>query len=142
MKKSEKTKEFQVKLFDNFKKSVQTNFVLADEIADLLHISKDAAYRRIRGETLIDIEELMSLCDHFRRSLDAVIGNIGLNQIRCLYTPLDMKEEKNLMAYTDNLAYSLKRIKESSENEILLSASCIPIFCMDDFKDLVLFNFF
>jgi transcriptional regulator with XRE-family HTH domain len=43
---------------------------LVDEVADLLSISNDSAYRRIRGEKPISLEEMQKLATHFKISLD------------------------------------------------------------------------
>lgn len=46
---------------------------MVDEIAEILGISSDSVYRRIRGEKPIAISELKLLCDHFHISLDQVL---------------------------------------------------------------------
>jgi hypothetical protein len=43
---------------------------MVDEVADLLNISNDSAYRRIRGEKPIALEEMQKLATHFKISLD------------------------------------------------------------------------
>ena len=43
---------------------------LVTEMAELLNISNDSAYRRIRGEKAISFEEMQKLCTHFKVSLD------------------------------------------------------------------------
>jgi hypothetical protein len=43
---------------------------MVDEVAELLSISNDSAYRRIRGEKAIAFEELQVLCSHYNISLD------------------------------------------------------------------------
>lgn len=46
---------------------------LVDELADLLSISRDSAYRRIRGETELSLREAHLLANHFSLSLDAIL---------------------------------------------------------------------
>ena len=43
---------------------------MVDELADLLNISNDSAYRRIRAEKPISFEELQEICVHYHISLD------------------------------------------------------------------------
>ena len=43
---------------------------LVDAIADILNISNDSAYRRIRGEKPISLEEIQKLAAHYKISLD------------------------------------------------------------------------
>ena len=60
----------QVLFFQHLKAQLPPHLSLVDEIADLLHISKDSAYRRIRAEKPISFEELQKICVHYHLSLD------------------------------------------------------------------------
>src|ERR1700755_2028544 len=56
--------------FQHVKNNLPPHLSMVDEVAELLEISNDSAYRRIRGEKAISFEELRTLCSHFRISLD------------------------------------------------------------------------
>jgi hypothetical protein len=56
--------------FRHIKASLAGHLSLVDEVADLLNISNDSAYRRIRGEKLLSFEEIQILCTHYKISLD------------------------------------------------------------------------
>jgi plasmid maintenance system antidote protein VapI len=60
----------QVAFFQHLKSLLPQTTTLVDTIADLLDISNDSAYRRIRGETPISLEEIQKLATHFKISLD------------------------------------------------------------------------
>lgn len=45
-----------------------------DELADILNISKDSAYRRIRGETILSLDEAKKLCDKTGVSIDSLFS--------------------------------------------------------------------
>jgi hypothetical protein len=63
----------QVQLFQHLKN--KTNAAsLVDEIASALDISTDSAYRRIRGEKPVTLEELYILCNRYQLSLDAIFN--------------------------------------------------------------------
>ena len=62
------TGELQLKLFSAIKSKMPENISPAEEIAKLLNISTDSAYRRMRGEKTISIDELYVLCSHFQVS--------------------------------------------------------------------------
>ena len=50
------------KLFlDLIKGKSKTNSSFVDDLADLLAVSKDSAYRRIRGETPLQFDEIRKL---------------------------------------------------------------------------------
>jgi hypothetical protein len=63
----------QVAFFQHIKAFLQPQKSLVDEVADLLFISTDSAYRRIRGETPISLEEIQKLASHYRISLDQLL---------------------------------------------------------------------
>ena len=56
--------------FQHIKSSLASHLSLVDEVADLLKISNDSAYRRIRGEKPLSFEEIKVLCAQYRISLD------------------------------------------------------------------------
>ena len=64
----------QQQLFQAVKARLQVESSMADEIAKLLNISTDSAYRRIRGEKMITLEELHAICINYRISLDQLMG--------------------------------------------------------------------
>jgi plasmid maintenance system antidote protein VapI len=64
------TGNIQVRFFQHIKSLVPPHIALVDEIAGLLSISTDSAYRRIRGEKPISIDEAALLAAHFKLSMD------------------------------------------------------------------------
>jgi hypothetical protein len=62
------------KSFNHIKTVLPSNLSLADEIADLLDVSVDSAYRRIRGEKQISFEEIQKLSNHFKISIDKILN--------------------------------------------------------------------
>ena len=47
-------------LMERIKDALPSNMSLVDELADLLQVSNDSAYRRMRGETALSIEIFFS----------------------------------------------------------------------------------
>lgn len=64
----------QLKFFQHVKSKLPTNVSFVDEIADLLNISNDSAYRRIRADKPISFEELQKLCVQYKVSLDQFLN--------------------------------------------------------------------
>jgi plasmid maintenance system antidote protein VapI len=60
----------QVAFFQHIKNLLPEHIALVDAIADILNISNDSAYRRIRGEKPISLEEMQKLAAHYQISLD------------------------------------------------------------------------
>src|SRR5471030_2569411 len=73
---TKKTQESaQTKLMQRLKDALPSNLSLVDELADLLKVSNDSAYRRMRGETALSIEEIAAICKHFKLSFDAFLNS-------------------------------------------------------------------
>jgi hypothetical protein len=64
----------QILFFRHLKSILPPHLSIADEVAGLLNISPDSAYRRIRGEKPISLEELRVLSVHFNVSVDQVLN--------------------------------------------------------------------
>jgi len=66
--------EIQQQLFQIIKTKLPADASVADELAKLLNISSDSAYRRIRAEKQITFEELYILANHFKISTDQLMS--------------------------------------------------------------------
>jgi len=60
----------QVLFFQHIKTLLPSHVSMVDAIADLLEISNDSAYRRIRGEKGVSLEEMQKLASHYKISID------------------------------------------------------------------------
>ncbi len=58
---------------EKVRKSLPSNISFVDELAENLSISRDSAYRRIRGETVLSLDEVSQICKRFKMSLDEII---------------------------------------------------------------------
>ena len=136
--------ENQILLFDLIQKAIPANFAMVDVVSDLLNISNDAAYRRIRGAKLIDFEETVLLCNHFKISLDSFV-NAGDNkkQIQCGYTPLDLKDLHNHVFYLQNLLDDIDTVRLAApDGEMIVSAATLPTFSYLPYHELTFFILF
>jgi hypothetical protein len=66
--------DIQVRLFRRIKDQIPAHVSLVDDIAELLNISNDSSYRRIRGEKALSLQEVCTLCKHYKISLDDLVG--------------------------------------------------------------------
>lgn len=64
------TDQLQQVLFNHIKTILPPHVSVVDEVAELLGISNDSAYRRIRGEKPLTLDESYKLAGHFKISLD------------------------------------------------------------------------
>lgn len=65
--------QLQQAFFNTIKSTIPPHISLVDSLAEILHISYDSVYRRIRGEKPLSMAEIKKLCDHFHISLDQVL---------------------------------------------------------------------
>ena len=72
--------ELQQQIFQAIKRKLQKEESVAEEMASLLGISTDSAYRRMRGEKTITFEELYKIATNYNISLDQLmnINNGGI----------------------------------------------------------------
>jgi len=63
----------QQQLFNFLKENIPPHLSLVDELGDLLQLSSDSVYRRIRGEKAIDLIELKKICEHYHISIDQLL---------------------------------------------------------------------
>lgn len=113
----------------NFNKSLlefHSTSVLVKELQRLLGLSRDAAYRRLRGATTYTMEEAIKVANHFGISLDALGGDekryIGFEKLPYINSASD---------FEDYLETSIKQLEQfMSQNDIhfYYSAKDIPIY--------------
>jgi hypothetical protein len=64
----------QAQLFQSIKNKLDSQASLVDQTASVLDISTDSAYRRIRGEKPLSLDEVYKLCVHYKLSLDHLLN--------------------------------------------------------------------
>jgi hypothetical protein len=67
------TRQLQQELFKHLKDSLPPHVSLSDELCQLLNLSADSVYRRIRGEKPITLNELKQICEHYHISIDQLL---------------------------------------------------------------------
>ena len=117
----------QDKFFDQLKKALPPNISIADELSDLLGISNDSAYRRMRGGTALSLDEAAIISRKYKISLDPVISSALDNEVTFSYTSLSNKIE-NFEKYLQRILEQLKMINQYDVKQITYSAEDIPMF--------------
>lgn len=99
----------------------------AEEIASVLDIGYDAAYRRINSKTSLTLEEGVKLARHYKMSLNQLfeVGNPN-TIVADLSPPIhDIKGLEVWLNQSYNSVYPLTKLKSAS---IIYSAKDIPLF--------------
>jgi BetR domain. len=133
------TGELQQQFFGAVKGKIDRNLNLADEIARLLDISSDSAYRRIRGEITVPLDELHLLCKHYQVSLDKLLGVtspgiVFLGQ----YVDKNFKFREYLTSVMNDMAY----MNSFKEKEFFYMCKDLPIFHHYHFHEIAAFKWF
>jgi plasmid maintenance system antidote protein VapI len=136
----DQTPGLQQALFQQIKAKIPDNLSFVHEIAELLQISYDSAYRRIRGEKELSMEELFKLSNRFQVSLDVMLGLQSNHVIFRKYTltPGEFTIREWLLRILDDI----KRIHVAREKEIIYAAKDPPIFHYFHFPEIAAFKFF
>jgi hypothetical protein len=132
--------EIQVRFFEALKQLLPANTQFAESISQLLDISLDSAYRRIRGETVIGIDETVKLCSHFNYPLSALgmsMPNLVTFYVNQLGDKMDTFEK-----YLTSMANDVKLLSQSSDGHITYAAEDIPVFYHFTHKHLLYFKMF
>ena len=110
------------------------------EIAELLEISYDSAYRRIRGEKELSMEELYRLSHRFNISLDTLLGIQSTNVVfnRLAVSPGHV----NIKLWLGRILDDIRLIHQASEKEIIYAAKDPPIFHYFQFPEIAAFKTF
>lgn len=128
----------QLKFFERLKQSVSKNISLANDITDVLKISPDGAYRRIRGESVLSMDEMVKLCCHYKISLDE-IANFEDNAAIFFFRNM-INDETGFEKYLNNILTDLKKINESNPKQIIYAAGDIPLFHQFQFSGFAAFK--
>lgn len=127
-------------IFSNIKAKLPPNLSLVHEISELLGLSYDSAYRRIRGEKVISLEELYKLSTHFKISVDALFdirsGKIVFNSLAIDPDKLDVKQ------WLQNMSENLQRVEQAAQKKITYAAKDAPFFHYFHIPELAAFKLF
>ncbi len=126
--------------FQHVKNNLPSHLSLVDEIAELLNISNDSAYRRIRGEKPISFDEIRTLCTHFKISLDQLF-HLDTDTIIFSGKSINNKDF-SFDLYLQNILKQLIHMNSFDHREVLFLSKDIPIFHHFNFPELAAFKSF
>ena len=127
-------------LFQRIKELLPPHASLVDTVASIIHVSSDSAYRRIRGETPLVLDEAREICHHFKLSLDQILnvqgGAVMFQNVRI--------NTKNY-SYTKYLADIIKQVEYAGSfihKEIIYLTKDMALFHNFYYKPLIAFRYF
>lgn len=132
--------QLQGRFMQRFKEVIPPGVGMAEELADILNVSIDSAYRRIRGETELTLEEVYSLSKKYAISVDEVFGNQN-DTVTFSYTKLT-DSAANFELYLLRLLTHLENLNKFENRKIYYVAEEVPMFYSFFSKKLTEFKLF
>lgn len=126
--------------FRHVKAAVPAHISLVDELADILNISIDSVYRRLRGEKELTLGELKSICDHFRISMDSFL-QLGDRRISFGGRYLDASNF-DMRAYLAEMLNTFRHFQQFREKEMIYLTKDYPIYHYFQFPEIASFKYF
>ncbi|HET9824975.1 MAG TPA: hypothetical protein VFP87_06545 [Chitinophagaceae bacterium] len=127
-------------LFQRIRELLPPSASLTDVVSEILHVSSDSAYRRIRSETPLVLEEAQQLCKRFGLSLDQVL-NIKNNSV--LFENVRINNQKySYEKYLSDLLKLVQYVNSFQKKEIIWLTKDMPLFHNFYFKPLIAFRYF
>ncbi len=119
---------------------LQGQYSLPDEIAVALQISKDAAYRRLRGETTLSFDETVLLARHFNISLNDITG---ISEKSVIFNHGDFIDTiDDYRTYMKGSLEMLQSIVQQKDHMMYYSAKDVPVFYQFAFPELAAFKIY
>jgi len=132
--------DIQKTLFEQIRKQLPVNTSFVHEIAELLAISYDSAYRRIRGDKLLDIADIQKLSLKYNVSLDGLL-NIQGDRVLFDYFSLD-PGRISMKDWVKLILEDTKKINQAAEKHMIYAAKDPPIFQQFQFPEIAAFKMF
>jgi len=116
-------------LLKAIRKQLSDQASLISELASVLNISYDAAHRRISQKSKFTIEETVTLCRHYKISMDKLFfqdRKVIVEKTKDIHSMADM------IAYFKHSSEKLQLFTSLSETKMYYSAKDIPLFYTAD----------
>lgn len=140
MAKNQRSLPIQAVFIQKLKDMLPQHVGLAEEMSDVLGISTDSAYRRIRGETDLSIDEVYLLAKKYAISVDSVFSNLG-DTVTFTYTKL-IDDPHHFDHYLSRILNHLRTVNTFDDRKIFYVAEELPMFLSFYSKKLTEFKLF
>ncbi len=133
--------QVQKAIFEEIKDKLKSSDVaLVDDLAALLNVSTDSAYRRIRCDKFVTIDELEKMCKHYRISYDKHLAHLNENNV--VFRVALQKETLSFDNFLAGILHEFKTINAQANHQFIYSAKDIPIFHFFQIPELAAFKMF
>ena len=126
--------------FQHIKANLPAHLSLVDEVAEVLNISNDSAYRRIRGDKGISFDEIQKLSAHYKLSLDQFLH---LQSDALIFTGrVNYDSETVFEDYLQDVLKQLSIVNSFDKKHIYCLMKDIPPYIHFQVPELAAFKFY
>ncbi|KLT63619.1 hypothetical protein [Pedobacter sp. BMA] len=126
----------QTVFFESIKSALPDYQNLALSVAEALGISTNEAYKKIRGTSLLSIEQIVKLSNSF----DVPFLYSPKASLSVTFNYLSVNEDLDMVNYLKNLLSHIKAIKNSKQKHITITTDDIPVFHFFKYAELTSFK--
>jgi hypothetical protein len=133
--------KLQKEIFERLKQHLPAGKSMAEHVGNILFLSNDSVYRRLRGETLLSVEELQIICQSFGLSADSLLNLRKEDEITCRVG----KMGKSLLSFSDFLGLlleDLKKLNHFQDKKVIYCGKDIPLLYSIMFPRLFAFKYY
>ena len=132
--------ELQQQIFQQIKSKLPQHLSMVDDVANILGVSTDSAYRRIRGEKALSLEEVYKLCVHFQFSFDQLFNfQSGTYMFQGEFV---QDFDFNFLKHISNIEQQVKYMNSFTQKHMYYVCKDMPIFHHFHFREIAAFKYF
>jgi len=132
--------DIQQELFKAIKKKIPDHLSAADEIGKILGISPDSAYRRMRGEKPVTLDELHKICAHYKVSVDQLM-NIQTDAF-IFFGKVVNPKNFSFNEYLGSMMEYMQMMQSFNSKELFYLCKDIPLFHHFQVRELAAFKYY
>lgn len=132
----EKQKQF----LEKIKFLLPSNISFVDSLSQILEVSPDSIYRRIRCETALTFDEIVKLCQYYKLSFDSLI-ECDSSAVTFNYGSMSPSVE-SFKGYLRSILEDLNLLNKIGDSKVIYIADDIPIFHLFAFPELAAFKMY
>ena len=134
------TSEVQKQLFAHIKNNLPAHLSMVDQLCDLLGVSADSIYRRMRGEKPVSLQELKIICQKFQVSLD---GLLQLNTNTVVFKASDLhRKDFSFIEILTNMQQQLTLMNSFTNKQMWYLCKDMPFWQFYFYDELGAFKSF
>lgn len=134
------SESIQTTFLNQVKLNLPPNLSFVDDLAELLNISRDSAYRRMRGETVLSLDEVKKICSHYNVSLDTLLSP-NSEMVTFNNRKID-HQHFTFEMWIKSVLSNLEMITSFPQKELVYVAKDVPLFHYFNFPKLTAFKMF